>query len=248
MIFKYAVKPESIYKFCVSSKAIFLFFGVMFIVIAMYLGLFYVPADYQQKDAFRIIYVHVPAAFYSMGIFLSIGLLSAIFLIWRINMAEKIAYCLAPIGATMAFVALVTGSIWGKPMWGTWWIWDARLTSELVLFLLYCAYIGLYNSFTNLKVAQKVCSVLAVVGLIDLPIIHFSVNWWFTLHQGSTFVSMSGSKIDPSMLMPFFAMMLGLLLFITGLVCTTLSCIIVQRGQGKKWINELESELSCKIT
>ena len=139
----------------------------------------------------------------------------------------------------MTAIALITGSIWGKPMWGTWWIWDARLTSELVLFFLYCAYMGLYHALGQRKAAQKVCAILAVVGLIDLPIIHFSVNWWFTLHQGATFITTTGPKIHASMMGPFFVMMAGCLLLISAVVANQLRLIMLEREYGHKWVQSL---------
>jgi heme exporter protein C len=146
---------------------------------ALYLS----PPDYQQGDGVRIIYVHVPAAFLSMMIYGGMAMFAAIALIWRVKIANAAVKALAPLGAWITFLALFTGSVWGKPMWGTFWIWDARLTSELILLFVYIGYLALHNSFSNMSIADKAGNILVLVGVVNLPIIHYSVIWWNTLHQ-----------------------------------------------------------------
>lgn len=179
---------------------------ILFTVGAVW-GLAFAPADYQQGNSFRIIYIHVPAAAFSMGVYVAMALAGGIGLIWRIKVAAMVARSCAPVGAAFAFLALVTGSLWGKPMWGTWWIWDARLTSELILLFLYLGYIGLQEAIEDWDIAARAGAVLALVGLVNIPIIHYSVEWWYTLHQGATLFKLGKPSIDPAMLWPLLVMM-----------------------------------------
>src|SRR5207342_3439012 len=160
--------------------------GLLLMAVGVYWGLFHVPADYQQGDSFRILYIHVPSAWMSMFIFVVMAIQAVIALVWRIKACETLAMACAPVGAAFTVITLVTGSIWGKPTWGTWWTWDARLTSELVLLFLYVGVIGLFNSFEDRRQGARAAAFLAIIGIINVPIVHFSVNWWNTLHQGST--------------------------------------------------------------
>lgn len=212
--------------------------ALLFLGYGTYGGLILAPLDYQQKDAFRILYVHVPCAFFSLFIYAVIAFYSVLYLIWRVKIFDILSVACAPIGALFTFLALATGSIWGKPMWGTWWIWDARLTSELILFFLYCGYMGLYNAINNPKTAAKACAFLAIVGVIDIPIIHFSVTWWQTLHQGSTLMK-SAPSLDPQMLWPLLGMLLGFG-FYTGAVCFTRArSELLKRESDKRWVRKL---------
>lgn len=201
-------KPERLYPLC--GRLIPWFGGGAIICLAVgwVWGLGFAPSDYQQGDSFRIMYLHVPAAIWSMGIYMSMAIAAFVGLVWQIKMADNLVAAMAPVGAVLTFIALVTGSAWGKPMWGTWWIWDARLTSELVLLFLYLGVIALYNAFDDRKLAGRAAGILVLVGVVNLPIIHFSVVWWNTLHQGSTNMQQS---IDPSMRSPLRWAILGFL-------------------------------------
>ena len=168
----------------------------------LYLGLFNSPADYQQGESVRIMYVHVPAAWMAMFCYISMAMAAGIGLIWKHPLADIAAKATAPVGACFTFLALFTGSLWGKPMWGTWWVWDARLTSMLVLLFLYLGYIALINAFDDPARGTKSSSILVLVGLINVPIIKFSVDWWNTLHQPASVLRMGGPSIDESMLWP----------------------------------------------
>lgn len=201
-------------------------------------GLFVAPPDYQQGDAYRIIYIHVPFAILSLMFYTAIGCLSFAYLVWRVKLAESIAYSLAPIGAIMTFLALVTGAIWGKPMWGTWWIWDARLTSELILLFLYLGYIALYDAIKAYHPKSIAPSILAVVGVIDIPIIHYSVYWWQTLHQGATITKFAKPAIDKSMLYPLLAMIVGLLLFSLYLLAIRVQTLLIGQFADSSWIKK----------
>jgi len=149
----------------------------------LYDGLVLAPPDYQQGDSYRIMFIHVPAAWMSMFIYIIMAGAGAIGLIWKIKLADVVAASCAPLGASFTFLALVTGSLWGKPMWGTWWVWDARLTSELILLFLYLGYIALQSAIDDTVTAARASTVLALVGVVNIPIIHYSVVWWNTLHQ-----------------------------------------------------------------
>lgn len=175
--------------------------------VGIYYALFNSPADYQQGDTVRIMYVHVPASYMAMGAYLFVALSSAVFLIWKHPLAAMAAKAAAPVGLTFTGLALFTGSFWGKPMWGTWWVWDGRLTSVLVLFFLYLGYIALWQVMEDRSKAAKASSILALVGVINIPIIKFSVDWWTTLHQPASILRLDGPTIDGSMLLPLFLMM-----------------------------------------
>jgi heme exporter protein C len=189
------------------------------LLLGLYLALFVAPPDYQQGESVRIMFIHVPAAWLALLVYLVVAVASAVALVWRHPLAEIAARAAAPLGAAFTLVCLVTGSLWGRPMWGTWWVWDARLTSVLVLFFLYLGYIALANAFDDPGRGGRAASVLALVGIVNLPIIKFSVDWWSTLHQSESVFRSGGPTIDSSMLMPLMIMALGyLLLFVTLLV------------------------------
>ena len=182
---------------------------VIFGAAGLYLGLFQAPADYQQGESVRIMYVHVPAAWMALFCYTSLAAASATALIWKHPLADLAARSTAPIGICFTFLALITGSLWGKPMWGTWWVWDARLTSVLVLFFLYLGYMALVNAFDDPARGAKAAAVLALVGFVNVPIIKFSVDWWNSLHQPSSVLKLGGPSIHPSMLAPLLLMALA---------------------------------------
>jgi heme exporter protein C len=172
----------------------------------LWLGLLDSPADYQQGETVRIMYVHVPAAWVALAGYSTLALASAAFLVWKHPLADLAARAASPVGAGFTAIALVTGALWGQPMWGTWWVWDARLTSVLVLFFLYLGHMALTIAFDDPERGGKAGAVLALVGVVNLPIIKFSVDWWNTLHQPASVLRMGGSTIDPAMLTPLFVM------------------------------------------
>jgi heme exporter protein C len=179
----------------------------------LYLGLFASPKDYQQGETVRIMYIHVPSAWMAMFVYGSMAMAGATALIWRHPLGHMITKASAPIGASFTMICLLTGSLWGKPMWGTWWVWDARLTSVLILFFLYIGYIALVNAFDDSARGQRTASVLVLVGAVNLPIIKFSVDWWNTLHQPASVVRMDGPAVHPSMLWPLLIMSIGFTMF-----------------------------------
>lgn len=205
-------------------------------------GLTFAPPDYQQGDAFRIIYIHVPTAFLSMALYAWMGFLALLVLIWRIKIAGLLLNIGAQLGAYMAFLALVTGSIWGKPMWGAWWVWDARLTSELILLFLYTAILATGQAYHNKEQGDRVIAILTLVGVIDLPIIHYSVYWWNTLHQGATLSILSKPKIAMSMLYPLLLTLIGFALYcLTALLLKARNELLI-RERRQRWVKTLFEE------
>lgn len=212
-----------------TSALIILFIGILW-------GLVFAPPDYQQGEAYRIIYVHVPSAFLSMALYGWMGFLAILLLVWRIKIAGLLISRVAQVGACMAFLALATGSIWGKPMWGAWWVWDARLTSELILLLLYAAILATYHAIKNKEDADKIIAILSLVGLIDLPIIHYSVYWWNTLHQGATLSVFSKPKMDISMLYPLLLTLLGFSLYCLWIILERARQELLLRERRQSWV------------
>jgi len=205
----------------------------------LYGGLFLAPTDYEQGEAYRIIYVHVPAAWMSLLIYMVMAVTGAIGLIWRIKLAQIVSISSAPIGASFTFLALVTGSIWGKPMWNTWWVWDARLTSELLLLFLYLGVMALYNAIDDKRTAARAAAILALVGVVNIPIIHYSVEWWNTLHQGPTVTKFDKPSIHYSMLIPLLIMAVAFKLFYIGSLFMRVRTELLAREQKSKWVSEL---------
>jgi len=191
---------------------------VVLIGAGLYYALFASPADYQQGESVRIMYVHVPSAWMALFVYVSIAAASAAALIWKHPLADLFARAASPLGAGFTLLALVTGSLWGKPMWGTWWVWDARLTSVLVLFFLYLGHIGLMNAFDDATRGARAAAILALVGVVNVPIIKFSVDWWNTLHQPASVIKLSGPTIHSSMLLPLLLLAVGFTVYFVTIV------------------------------
>jgi heme exporter protein C len=212
--------------------------ALILMVWALYGGLVLAPADAQQGNGFRIIYAHVPSAWMSMFVYAVMAIAAGIGLIWRIKLAHAVAAASAPIGASVTFLALVTGSLWGRPMWGTWWEWDARLTSELILLFLYFGFMALRASIEDPQRADRAAAVLALVGVINLPIIHYSVVWWNSLHQGATVTKMGQPSITFEMLWPMLVMMLGFNLYYGALLMMRVRAEVLKRERNASWLRE----------
>ncbi|QXP84369.1 heme ABC transporter permease [Methylococcus sp. Mc7] len=208
-------------------------------VCGLYFGLFKAPPDYQQGESYRIMFVHVPAAWMSMFIYTFMAVLYAIHLIWNIKLADVMASSSAAMGASFTLLALVTGSLWGKPMWGTWWVWDARLTSELILLFLYLGYIALVSAIEDKRTAARAGGLLILVGVVNIPIIHYSVEWWNTLHQGPTVTKLDKPSIHPSMLLPLLLMALAFQCYYFTLVLVRARTELLERERRSAWIKEL---------
>ncbi len=201
--------PTRYLKICRSIQPWAMWIALLCLGTGLFFALFNSPPDYQHSETVRIMYVHVPAAWMAMFCYSVMAGASAVALIWRHMVADITAKATAPIGAAFTLLALVTGSLWGKPMWGTWWVWDARLTSVLILFFLYLGYIVLRDAFDDPSRGAKSAAILAVVGAVNVPIIKFSVDWWNTLHQPASVVKMDGPAIHSSMLTPLLLMAVG---------------------------------------
>jgi len=214
--------------------------GVILVAYGTFAGLFLAPPDYQQGDAFRIIYVHVPAAYLSMMAYMIMAVSAGIGLIWRMKLAHAVAAGAAPLGAWFTFLALITGSIWGRPMWGTWWEWgDPRLTSELIMLFLYFGYMALRSAIDDTARADRASAVLALVGAVNVPIIHFSVEWWSSLHQGATLVRADGPAIQSAMLYPLLAMIFGFTFLFGALLLQRVRTEVLYRERRARWVRSL---------
>ncbi|WP_168394233.1 heme ABC transporter permease [Erwinia amylovora] len=238
-------KPERLYRLCGRLLPWFVIPGVAALLLGWAWGFGFAPSDYQQGNSYRIIYVHVPAAIWSMGIYVSMATAALIGLVWQWKTADLAAMAMAPVGAVFTFIALVTGSAWGKPMWGTWWIWDARLTSELVLLFLYTGAIALYHAVDDRRMAGRAAGIVMLVGVVNLPVIHYSVQWWNTLHQGSSGVLQQA--IDPSMRVPLRWSILGYLLVFIALTLMRLRNLLLQAERHRPWVSELAAKGGRKI-
>ncbi|MCC5855574.1 MAG: heme ABC transporter permease [Idiomarina sp.] len=224
--------------------------GLILLVIGAVWGLAFAPPDYQQFDSYRIIFVHVPSALWSMGFYMGMAIAGLIVLVWQIRTAEWALLAIAPVGAVLTFISLFTGAVWGQPMWGTWWIWDARLTAQLILLFLYLGVLALYAAFEDERAGAKAASVLALIGVVNIPIIHFSVYWWNTLHQQSTITRavtrLEKPSIAPEMAWPLYISLLAFLLVSSALVVMRLNNEILKREVRRPWAQALLLKNSSK--
>jgi len=216
----------------------------LLLAVGLYQGLFVAPPDYQQGESVRIMFIHVPAAWMSMFIYVVMATAGAMGLIWNVKIAEVLARSCAPIGASFTLLALVTGSLWGKPMWGTWWAWDARITSELILFFLYVGFMALQAAIDDPKRAARAAAILALVGVVNIPIIHFSVEWWNTLHQPASVGRMGKPTIHISLLIPLLLMAIAFTTFFVTVVLARMRNEILERERHTTWVAELITKQS----
>lgn len=239
LFFHKLASPKHFYR--ISGKLIPWLGGLtaLLMLSGLYLGLFVAPPERYQGESYRIIYVHVPSAWMSMFIYVFMAVLSGIHLIWNIKLADVMASSSAALGASFTLLALVTGSLWGKPMWGTWWVWDARLTSELILLFLYLGYIALVSAIEDQRSAARAGGVLILVGVVNIPIIHYSVEWWNTLHQGATVTKLDKPSIHLSMLIPLLLMALAFQLYYFTVVLMRARVELLEREKRSGWVQEL---------
>ena len=214
------------------------YFSLVIYVISIFCGLFLAPEDFVQGNSYRIIYLHVPASFISQSLYLAMAIASGVYLIWKVKLSAYLVRSIAPIGAITTFIALVSGSIWGVPTWGTWWVWDARIVSTLILFIMYLGLISLHDSFNNYEKADKLLSILVLVGSVNIPIIKMSVEWWSTLHQSASITLTEKPAIDLVMLYPLFGSIFGFTGLVTCLVILSSKLQILKREKNKSWIHE----------
>lgn len=231
--------PPIFYRFAGALRPWLFALAIVLGLVALYGGLVLAPPDYQQGDDYRIIFVHVPSAWMSLFIYAVMGISAFIALVWRIKLAEVVAMESAPIGAAFTLITLVTGSLWGVRMWGTWWTWDARLTSELVLLFLYLGVIGLYHAFEDRRQGARAAAFLALIGIINVPIVHFSVNWWNTLHQGSTVRLLGPSSMSGSMIWPLLTMMVATKCYYLASLFGRARADLLALEGGKDWVRRI---------
>ena len=228
-MFDWLANPNRFNRITEKTQPFILFIAIIALFSGLYFGLFDSPKDYQQGDAVRIMYVHVPSAWLASFLYFSLAISCVFYLVWKHPLADLVSSSIAPIGALFSALTLVTGSLWGKPMWGTWWVWDARLTSMLVLFFFYLGYILLSNSFERKIDGSKTASVLAIVGLINLPIVKFSVDWWHTLHQPASIIKIGGPSIDDKMLLPLILMIFALSFFSLYMIILNVKTKLIEK-------------------
>lgn len=212
---------------------------VLALVVGAVWGLLFTPPDFRQGNSYRIIYIHVPAAVVALAGYYVMAIAGAVSLIWRMKMADVAMRASAPVGAALTFVALVTGSIWGKPTWGTYWVWDARITSMLILLFLYLGVVALYEAYENKELAAKACAVLSLVGTVNIPIIYKSVDWWYSLHQPASIKFTGGTTIDSSMLYPLLFMIITFYALFTCAMLLNMRAELLQRERRTAWVRRL---------
>ncbi len=232
-------KPERAYQLCSTLQPYFFWPAVLCILVGSVWGLAFAPQDYQQGDSFRIIYIHVPSAILSMSTYVAMAVAALVGIVWQWRTAFMAMIAMSPVCAVVTFIALFTGAAWGKPKWGTWWVWDARLTSELILLFLYLGVMSLYGAFEDKQQAGKAAGVMALVGVVNVPIIHYSVEWWNTLHQGATISKFDKPSIAPEMLWPLLIALLGFALFIAAVTVMRMKNEIIRREYHRPWVKEM---------
>jgi heme exporter protein C len=235
--------PPHVYAFAQRWTRWFGGAAALAMIVALYGGLVMAPPDYQQKDAFRMVYIHAPAAWLSLMIYTTMAVAAAVGLIWRMKVAHAAAAACAPVGAWFTVVALGTGMLWGKPMWGAYWVWDPRLTSELILLFLYLGYMGLRAGIEDPVKADKASAVLAVVGVVNVPIIKYSVEWWNSLHQTPTVMQMGKPKMDGDMLWPLLLMFVAFALYFIAVLLTRLRAELLRRERNASWVREVVAKV-----
>ena len=231
--------PPLFYKWSTKILPWLFISAILILGIGLFWGLLFAPTDYKQGDVYRILYIHVPSAILGQSIFMFMAFCGFINVIWRAKISGMMLKSAAPIGISFTLLALVTGSIWGKPTWGTWWVWDARLTSTLILFFIYAALIGLHSTIEDKTKADRAVSILSIVGLAIIPVIKKSVDWWQTLHQPSTFTITSSPSMSPDMYQPLLLCLIGFYLFFALLLTLNLRNEILERERTKNWVKQL---------
>jgi len=218
--------------------------AIALIAYGLYLSFFVAPVDYKQGEGYRIIFVHVPASWMSMFIYLVMAFWSVIGLTFNTRVSAMMSQALAPTGAMFAFISLWTGAFWGKPMWGTWWVWDARITSELILLFLYLGYMALHGAIDDRRRGDRAGAILLLVGVVNIPIIYFSVKWWNTLHQGATIKMNEASSMDDTMKMAMFIMALGFWAYTIAVAMIRVRNVILEREHSASWVKQMIGEKS----
>lgn len=240
-LFKYA-SPASFYPVAGKLRPWFLGVALVLFPLALYLGFVVAPTDAQQGESYRIMFIHVAASILSMFLYLVMAAYCAASLVFNTRLSAMMAQAIAPTGAWLTFLALWTGALWGKPTWGTYWVWDARITSELILLFLYLGFLALTNAIEDPRRADKAGALLALVGVVNVPIIYFSVRWWNTLHQGASISVTAAPKIAQPMLMALLAMTIACWAYAFATAMKRVRCIIVEREAGSDWLRALAAK------
>ena len=231
--------PKWFYEISTRWSPWFLLVGSVLMITGVVWGLAFAPADYLQGNSFRIIYIHVPASLLSQSAYIMMAAAGLVGLVWKMKMSFVMAKVIAPIGASLAIMSLLTGAIWGKPTWGTWWVWDARLTSMLILLFLYFGVIAIYNAIENEEMANKAAGILAIVGSINIPIIKYSVEWWNTLHQPATITLTKKPTMAPEMFIPLLLTIIGFYCWFAVWVFARTRNELLWRERRTKWVKNL---------
>ncbi|MBK6958543.1 MAG: heme ABC transporter permease [Nitrosomonas sp.] len=239
--FKYS-SPASFYSLAGKMIPIFVFVALILLAAGLYVGFFVAPTDFQQGEAYRIIFIHVPAAWMSMFLYVVMAFWAGIGLAFNTRLSSMLATAIAPTGAMFTFIALWTGALWGKPMWGTWWVWDARLTSELILFFLYIGFMSLQAAIDDPRRADKAGAIIALVGVVNIPIIYFSVQWWNTLHQGASVSINQAPAMASTMLTGMLIMVLASWMYSIAVILKRTRIIILERESHTAWVAELQKK------
>ncbi len=239
--FKYSA-PASFYTLAGKMIPFFTFLAIALLITGLYVGFFVAPTDFQQGEAYRIIFIHVPAAWMSMFLYVVMAFWAGIGLAFNTRLSSMFATAIAPTGAMFTFIALWTGALWGKPMWGTWWVWDARLTSELILLFLYIGFMSLQAAIDDPRRADKAGAILALVGVINIPIIYFSVQWWNTLHQGASVSVNQAPSMATTMLWGMMIMVFAAWMYSIAVILKRVRIIILERESHTTWVAELQKK------
>ena len=239
--FKYS-SPASFYSLAGKMIPLFVFVALILLAAGLYVGFFVAPTDFQQGEAYRIIFIHVPAAWMSMFLYVVMAFWAGIGLAFNTRLSSMLATAIAPTGAMFTFIALWTGALWGKPMWGTWWVWDARLTSELILFFLYIGFMSLQAAIDDPRRADKAGAIIALVGVVNIPIIYFSVQWWNTLHQGASVSVNQAPAMASTMLTGMLIMVFASWMYSIAVILKRTRIIILERESHTAWVAELQKK------
>ena len=231
--------PACFYRFAAGWSKGLGWLALLLFAAGLYGGLVVAPPDYQMGDSYRILFVHAPSAWMSLFVYTFMAAAAAIGLIWHIKLGDAVARACAPLGAAFTLCALITGSLWGKPTWGTYWVWDARLTSELVLLFLFLGYMALANALADARAASRAAAIVALAGLVNLPIIHYSVEWWNTLHQGASVAKFGRPSVDMRMLVPLLIMFAAFKVYFFSALLSRTRCELLERERRTKWVEEV---------
>ena len=237
-LFRYAA-PQTFYPLAQRLQPFFAVAAVLLAAAGLYVGFGIAPTDFQQGEVYRIIFIHVPSAWMAMFIYLVMAGYAVLTLVWRSRLSAMMTRALAPTGALMAAIALFTGSIWGKPTWGAWWVWDARLTSTLVLLFLYLGYLALVSAIEDTQRADRAAALLLLVGVVNVPIIYFSVRWWNTLHQGASVSLTTAPKMAQTMLTGMLLMSLAAWMYSIAAALHRVRTLILDRERHTRWVRQL---------